>query len=252
MAQQRLEMTSWNSRGSPPRCRSSTALPSCAWGRDLTKLFRISQRWRQFNTLDVLPSRIFYHISAAAAPAKRYCRGSWEICQNYNTLRNTQALKPACTHTHTHTPDAVFFSMQPLDTWKIWKQEFGDKGEDRKKEMMEDKTFIKMFGREVEMYERKWKHWKETNLERWQRKQARGWTEGSRRRQKGERKRKKQNKGCDVTEWNATQPVTYLYNINYTAQCLWIMEQPYLTRVNNLAAAWPIVYITGSISAKYR
>lgn len=69
---------------------------------------------------------------------------------------------------------------------------------------------------------------------------------------KGERERKKRHKWCDVTEWNATQPVTYLYNINYTAQCLWIMEQPYLTRVNNLAAAWPIVYITRSISAKHR
>lgn len=46
-----------------------------------------------------------------------------------------------------------------------------------------------------------------------------------------------ESKRCAVTEWNATQPVTYLYNINYTVPRFWIMEQFYLTRVNNLAAA---------------
>lgn len=154
------------------------------------------------------------------------------MCQNNNALLITQ----------THAAQMLFASTRPLDTWKTRKRRSSRKGEERGKKMMEDKTFIKMFGRGVKMYEWKWRN-KLGEMA------ARGWREGSRR---VEKRGKKQNKWCDVTDWNATQPVTYLYNINYTAQCLWIMQEPYLTRVNNLAAAWPIVYITGSISAKYR
>lgn len=55
-------------------------------------------------------------------------------------------------------------------------------------------------------------------------------------------KGKAESKRCAVTKWNATQPVTYLYNINYSVPRFWIMEQPYLTKLNNLAAAWPSVY----------
>lgn len=48
-----------------------TAFMRTRWRFD--KAARIWQRGRQFNTLDVLSSQIFYHISAAAASARHYC-----------------------------------------------------------------------------------------------------------------------------------------------------------------------------------
>lgn len=53
---------------------------------------------------------------------------------------------------------------------------------------------------------------------------------------------KAENEWCAVSEWNATQLVTYLCNINYTVPCFWIIEQTYLTRLNYLVAASPNVY----------
>lgn len=147
-------------------------------GRDLTKLFGHCgykgslTLWMfcqaKYSITSPLPP-LLHNITVEAAEKK---------CQNNNALPIMQ----------THTAQMLFVSTQPLDTLKLRKRRSLRRREEKNKE---DKTFIKLFGRGVRAYECRWRRGEGTNLWRWQH---------ERREERGERKRKRQNKWCDVTE----------------------------------------------------
>lgn len=167
----------------------------------------------------------------------------WLKLRNHNKKTNYASCVCARTNMHTHnllgkSPDDFSVSKTPLEAVESGKG--GGHGNREKMRKGEKSALVSR--------ERKWNEettWSEDELLR-----ERGSKTSKKRREGNDKDTRRVEKGKVESEWNATMPVTYLYNINYIVPRFWIMKEPYLTTLNYLAVTWPIVFRTRSISSE--